>query len=76
LVSERTRRYMSPTVLSVCFRTVEIDIKRQRKILTNFFGGGYGLFGLILSVPLDWVQEIFETLYPPRMSFSLLSVLA
>jgi len=31
---------MSPIVPSVCFRTVEIAIKHQRKILTNFFLGG------------------------------------
>jgi len=44
---------MSPTVPSVCFRAVEIDIKHQRKILTSFFvGGGHGLFGLILAAPL------------------------
>jgi len=49
LVSERTRHYMSPTVPYVCFRTVEIDIKHQRKVLTSFFGGRHGLFGLILA---------------------------
>jgi len=43
---------MSPTVPSVCFRTVEIDIQHQRKILTSFFRGGHGLFGLILAAPL------------------------
>ena len=43
---------MSPTVPSVCFRTVEIDVKHLRKILTSFFGGEHGLFGLILAAPL------------------------
>ena len=43
---------MSPIVPFVCFRTVEIDIKHQRKILTSFFGGVHGLFGLILAAPL------------------------
>ena len=43
---------MSPTVPSVCFRTVEIDIKHQRNILTSFFGGDHGLFDLILAAPL------------------------
>ena len=43
---------MSPTVPSVCFRTVEIDIKHQRKILISFFRGGHGLFGLRLATPL------------------------
>jgi len=52
VVSERTRDYTSPTVPSVCFRTVKIDIKHQRKILTSFFGEGHGLFGLILAAPL------------------------
>ena len=43
---------MSPTVPSVCFRTVEIDIKHQRKILTSFFGGDHDLFDLTLAAPL------------------------
>jgi len=29
-----------PTVPSLCFRTVEIDIKHQRKILASLFRGG------------------------------------
>jgi len=41
---------MRSIVPSVCFRTVEIDIKHQRKIL--FFGEGHSLFGLILAAPL------------------------
>jgi len=44
---------MSPAVPSVCFRTVEIDIKHQRKNLNKFFRGGHGLFGLILAAPLE-----------------------
>jgi len=49
---------MRPTVPSASFRIVEIDIKHQRKILTSFFRGGHGLFGLILAAPLhqSWIN--------------------
>ena len=40
MVSERTRHDMNPTVPSVCYRIVEIDIKHQRKILKSFVWGG------------------------------------
>jgi len=33
---------MSPSVLSVYFRTAEIDIKYQRKFLAGFFQGSMG----------------------------------
>jgi len=42
---------MSPIVPSVCFRTVEINIKHQRKILTSFFGGDHGVGRVALAPP-------------------------
>ena len=44
--------YLSATVPSVYFHTVEIDIKPQRKILANWFRGSYGLCSLILAALL------------------------
>jgi len=38
--------YLSPTVPSVYFHTVLIDIKRQRKISASWFRGVYGLRSL------------------------------
>jgi len=57
---------MRPTVPSVCFRTVEIDVKHQLKILTSFFGGGggggHGLFGLIPAALLALGITLFHVL--------------
>jgi len=48
-----TSRYLSPTVPSIDFWTIEIGTKHQRKSFSKFvLGGGHGLFGLILAALL------------------------
>jgi len=66
-------RYVTPNVPSVYFRTVEIDIKRQRKILASLFRGVMASSGLILAALLPPGQraEIRERIAPePRASLA------